>query len=62
MFTCVSGHLTNAQLADGYNDWYHPPPKALFDAPVVVKVAEVGLGDLFLHSGLTFLGQDCDCH
>lgn len=46
VFTCVSGHLTEAQLGEGYGDWHYPEPKALFNAPVVVRVAEVGLPNL----------------
>ena len=43
VFTCVSGHLTETQLGDGYNNWHDPGPKALFNAPVVVRVAEVSV-------------------
>lgn len=37
--TCVSGHLTNAVFPPEYERaWDHPPPLALFRAPVHVKV------------------------
>jgi hypothetical protein len=40
--TSVSGHLTATKFDDEYErDWNYPPPEALFDAPVRVKVEEV---------------------
>ena len=42
LMTSVSGHLTATKFTDEYErDWSHPPPDALFDAPVLVKVEEV---------------------
>jgi DNA topoisomerase III len=41
--TSVSGHLTAAKFGDEYErNWNYPPPDALFDAPVLVKVEDVG--------------------
>lgn len=39
--TSVLGHLTNLVFGEGYNDWRHPTPDRLFDAPVEVKIDEV---------------------
>jgi hypothetical protein len=40
--TSVSGHLTATKFDDEFErDWNYPPPEALFDAPVRVKVEEV---------------------
>lgn len=39
--TCVSGHLTNAKFPEEYRNWSHPPPEALFTAPVIISVDDV---------------------
>lgn len=40
--TSVSGHLTSTKFGDEYErDWDYPPPDALFNAPVRVKVEDV---------------------
>lgn len=38
--TCISGHLTDAQFTSEHKNWNFPPPSSLFNAPVVVKVAD----------------------
>lgn len=42
VMTCVSGHLTDADFDADHRNWGNYPPEALFDAPVYVKVDEVG--------------------
>lgn len=45
--TAVSGHLTQARFDDEYEqNWDHPPPESLFNAPVRVKVDDVLLVQL----------------
>lgn len=40
--TSVSGHLTATKFDDEYErNWDYPPPEALFDAPVRVKIEDV---------------------
>jgi hypothetical protein len=40
--TSVSGHLTAVKFDDEYErSWDNPPPEALFDASVQVKVEDV---------------------
>lgn len=41
VFTCVSGHLTDAKFEGNMSDWHNPGPKALFHAPIKVDVYEV---------------------
>ena len=41
--TAVTGHLTNYDFTSDYKNWSHPPPEALFTAPVVNNVYEVSL-------------------
>ncbi|KAM0436782.1 hypothetical protein ACHAPT_002493 [Fusarium lateritium] len=36
--TCVTGHLTNVDFSPEYKNWSHPPPEALFNAPIVTSV------------------------
>ncbi|POR33202.1 DNA topoisomerase [Tolypocladium paradoxum] len=36
--TCVSGHLTHIEFTDEYRNWSHPPPEALFSAPVITSI------------------------
>lgn len=39
--TAVLGHLTSTLFGPEYKNWNHPPPLALFNAPIVTSVAEV---------------------
>lgn len=39
--TCVTGHLTNVDFTREYKNWSHPPPEALFNAPIVTSVYDV---------------------
>jgi DNA topoisomerase-3 len=39
--TSVLGHLTDNQFEAGFENWHHPPPNRLFDAPVKTFVAKV---------------------
>jgi DNA topoisomerase-3 len=42
--TSVSGHLTATKFDDEYErNWEHPPPDALFDLPVRIKVEDVSI-------------------
>ncbi len=41
LMTAVSGHLTDAKFGPEYNKWDHPPPVALFSAPIRVQVDDV---------------------
>ena len=44
VMTAVSGHLTQARFDYEYEqNWDHPPPESLFNAPVRVKVDDVVL-------------------
>jgi DNA topoisomerase III len=40
--TSVVGHLTTMEFPQEYKNWQHPPPEALFDAPVSIVVPDVG--------------------
>jgi DNA topoisomerase III len=39
--TSVSGHLTGLEFPPDYKNWEHPPPDALFTAPVHTVVGNV---------------------
>jgi len=41
--TSVLGHLTGLEFPLEYKDWRHPPPARLFDAPIQVYIADVGV-------------------
>ncbi|KAH8793031.1 DNA topoisomerase [Hyaloscypha sp. PMI_1271] len=67
LMTSVSGHLTTTKFTDEYErDWSHPPPDALFDAPVRVKVEEDkkpisdNISNNARGSRALFIWTDCD--
>lgn len=39
--TAVLGHLTSTLFGPEYKNWNHPPPLALFNAPILTSVADV---------------------
>jgi hypothetical protein len=60
--TSVLGHLTGLEFPPEYKDWRHPPPARLFDAPVQVCIADVGVPlTCFAHVLTGVSGQESYC-
>ncbi|KAK4217971.1 DNA topoisomerase [Rhypophila decipiens] len=64
--TSVRGHLTDLQFPPEYKRWDHPPPDALFNAPVVIGVPEnnkhvaTNIEEQARYADVLFIWTDCD--
>lgn len=59
--TSVLGHLTGLEFPPEYMDWRHPPAR-LFEAPVQVCIADVGISlTCFTHVLTGVLGYESYC-
>ncbi|UKZ88380.1 uncharacterized protein TrAFT101_004138 [Trichoderma asperellum] len=64
--TCVTGHLTNVEFTNEYNNWSHPPPESLFTAPIVKNVHDdkkdiaKNIADQAKYARLLVIWTDCD--
>ncbi|KAF3770002.1 hypothetical protein M406DRAFT_34535 [Cryphonectria parasitica EP155] len=64
--TAVLGHLTSTDFEDGFRNWRHPPPVALFNAPILTSVANdkkdiaKNIEDQAKYARALFIWTDCD--
>ncbi|KAF4997853.1 hypothetical protein FDECE_11971, partial [Fusarium decemcellulare] len=58
--TCVTGHLTNVDFTREYKNWSHPPPEALFNAPIDKKSIAQNIESQARYANLLVIWTDCD--
>lgn len=65
-FTCVAGHIQASEFHERYRKWHSCAPGDLFEAPIVVQVAEKQkpvAGNIEVqarHNDILFIWTDCD--